>query len=285
MATFNLPSSSSSDDENDDKPLPFPNALPRSDFLEPNFDAVEYLSNLPHRHQTLEDLRAELRERSASISSELLELVNNNYTAFLSLGSELRGGDDKVEDVKMAILGFRRAVEEVKSRVSGRRREVQTLNAELGSIRRDIELGRQMLELDERLSSMEDRLAVGNVGARGGEEDDLFADESDEDDEEESDDDKTEAMVGTSPGKLATLVGDLSTVEALAESIGRDTAFAVKMEERIFRCRNTILLDLANALKEAKSSGVAGRGRLMRYLALYRIMDSEKDAVMALKGS
>lgn len=90
--TFNLASSSSSDSDNDDAPLPFPVALPRADFLAKDFRPAEYLSALPHRHQTLEDLRAELRERSAAISAELLELVNGNYTAFLSLGNELKGG-------------------------------------------------------------------------------------------------------------------------------------------------------------------------------------------------
>lgn len=86
-----IPSSSTSDDG--DAPLPFPTALPRSDFLAADFQPAEYLSSLPQRHQTLEDLRAELRERSSAISAELLELVNNNYTAFLSLGDDLRGGD------------------------------------------------------------------------------------------------------------------------------------------------------------------------------------------------
>jgi conserved oligomeric Golgi complex subunit 2 len=281
MAKFNLPSSSSSDTDPDDRPLPFPTALARADFLTADFHAAEYLSNLPHRHQTLEDLRAELRERSAAISAELLELVNGNYAAFLSLGSELRGGEDKVEDVKMAVLGFRRGVDEVKAKVAGRRREVQGLNDELAGVRREIELGRRMLELDERVASVEERLAVGGLG--GGGADELFADESDEDEEDSGG--VAESMVGTSPGKLATLVDDLSVIEALADSIGRDTPFVVKVEERILRCRNTILLDLSNAMKEAKTAGEGARGRLMRYLALYRAMDAEKEAIMSLKES
>jgi hypothetical protein len=104
-----LSSSSSSAADDDDVPLPFPSALPRDDFLKPDFDPVAYLSALlPDRHQTLEDLRGELRDRSGAISAELLELVNGNYTAFLSLGGELKGGEDRVEDVKVALLAFRR---------------------------------------------------------------------------------------------------------------------------------------------------------------------------------
>ncbi|TVY76555.1 hypothetical protein Focb16_v006520 [Fusarium oxysporum f. sp. cubense] len=115
-APFTL-SGSDTSSVDEDAPLPFPEALPRADFLAQDFQPAAYLSALPHRHQTLEDLRSDLRDRSAAISSELLELVNSNYTAFLSLGSELRGGDDKVEDVKVSLLGFRRAVEEVKTKL------------------------------------------------------------------------------------------------------------------------------------------------------------------------
>ncbi|TQS33696.1 hypothetical protein Golomagni_05948, partial [Golovinomyces magnicellulatus] len=159
---FNLSSTDTSDSD-DDTPLPFPTALPRADFLSPNFDPAAYLSALPHRHQTLEDLRSELRERSADISGELLELVNSNYTTFLSLGSELNGGDEKVQDVKVALLGFRRAVDDVKSKVASRRIETEGLTAELKDTRSDIEKGRRMLEASERLSSLEQRLALDSL--------------------------------------------------------------------------------------------------------------------------
>ncbi len=89
---------SSADDQDN---LPYPEALPRSDFLAPEFDAATYLSTLSGRHQTLEDLRSDLRERSQALSKELLDLVNTNYEQFLSLGSDLRGGEEKVEDVRV----------------------------------------------------------------------------------------------------------------------------------------------------------------------------------------
>ena len=80
--------------------LPYPLALPRSDFLSPTFSARTYLSSLTNRHQTLEDLRSDLRERSQLLSKELLDLVNENYESFLGLGEGLRGGKEKVEDVR-----------------------------------------------------------------------------------------------------------------------------------------------------------------------------------------
>ena len=273
------PSSSTSDDG--DAPLPFPTALPRSDFLAADFQPAEYLSSLPQRHQTLEDLRTELRERSSAISAELLELVNNNYTAFLSLGDDLRGGDEKIEDVKVALLGFRRAVEEVRSRVNARGEDVATLNSELGEVRNDIEVGRKMLELDERLSDLEHRLTIGN--AKKTEDDTPFGDLSEEDDG--SDDDVGEPLVGSSPDKLVAFVRDLTMIDLLADNIGRDLPFVVRAEERALKCRATILIDMGNALKEAKAAGARGQGRLLKYLGLYRSFGAAEDAVAALKGS
>ncbi|KAK4464795.1 oligomeric golgi complex component, COG2-domain-containing protein [Cladorrhinum samala] len=297
---FNFPSSSSStsrDDNNgdyDNEALPFPAALARRDFLAPDFDPAAYLSTLhtggpASRHQTLEDLRSELRDRSAAISAELLELVNSNYTAFLSLGDELKGGEERAEDVRVALLGFRRAVGEVQNRVRERRVEVGSLNKELQDVKGAVEVGRQMLELDERISGLEARLAVGGLGqpkkgVSNADSDDWDDDIPDsEDDEEEEEDEADGEFVSSSPAKLAALARDYIHVDKLAETIGRDLAFVRKTEERMTRCRNTILLDLSTALREARKAGPRGQRRVIKFLAIYRILDAQADAVKVLK--
>ncbi|KAF2967691.1 hypothetical protein GQX73_g5878 [Xylaria multiplex] len=260
--TFILPSSpstSSVSESEDDAPLPFPTALPRSDFLAETFSAPAYLSSLPHRHQTLEDLRSDLRERSAAIGTELLELVNANYSSFLGLGDELQGGEDRVEDVRVSLLGFRRAVEEVRSRVRER------------AVREEIETGRKMLELDDRISALEGRLAIGSTGA-----------DSDESDEEDDDDD--EEAVGSSAAKLVQLAGDYVAIDELADDIGRGAPLVRKMEERMMRCRNTLLLDLNAALKETKKAEVPGRAKLLKLMGVYATLDAQVEAVKALKS-
>ncbi|KAM0398867.1 hypothetical protein ACHAPZ_006758 [Fusarium culmorum] len=268
---FTLSSSDSSSSVDDDAPLPFPKALPRADFLAEDFQPAAYLSALPHRHQTLEDLRSDLRDRSAAISSELLELVNSNYTAFLSLGSELRGGDDKVENAKVSLLGFRRAVEEVKTKVTERREETDTLNGELRGVRSAIEKGRKMIELSERLASLEERLSLDSLPAD---------DDWDEDSEDEGEDDN----YGSSAAKLLTSAQECSRITKLLEPMDPDTPYVIKMEERLTRCRNTLLLDLGNALKEAKKAGVKGQDRVLKCLAIYRVLGAQSEAVKALRG-
>lgn len=275
--SYNLPSDSS--DTGDDAPLPFPAALPRSDFVTPEFDPAAYLSALPHRHQTLEDLRSDLRDRSTTISSELLELVNSNYTAFLSLGSELKGGDEKVGDVKVALLGFRRAVEEVKAKVASRRDETRDLNNELRNVRLDIEQGRKMLDLSDRLTALEERLSVDSLPAGAGKEWD-----SDSSDDEEEEDGAVAGLLASSPAKLLQSATACGEIIILKESLDQEHPFVIKMEERLTRCRNTLLLDLGNALKEAKGAGIKGQDRVLKYLAIYRMLDAQREAVKALKG-
>ncbi|KAG7417077.1 hypothetical protein LZL87_001293 [Fusarium oxysporum] len=270
-APFTL-SGSDTSSVDEDAPLPFPEALPRTDFLAQDFQPAAYLSALPHRHQTLEDLRSDLRDRSAAISSELLELVNSNYTAFLSLGSELRGGDDKVEDVKVSLLGFRRAVEEVKTKVTERKEETNALNGELRGVRSAIEKGRKMIELSERLASLEERLSLDSL---------LNNEDWDEESEEEDEDDN----YGSSPTRLLASAQECSRITKLLESLDPDAPFVIKMEERLTRCRNTLLLDLGNALKEAKKAGVKGQDRVLKCLAIYRVLDAQSEAVKALRGS
>ncbi|KAL7917656.1 COG complex component, COG2 domain-containing protein [Trichoderma austrokoningii] len=278
-STFNLGSSNSSDTE-DDAPLPFPAALPRTDFLATEFQPAAYLSALPHRHQTLEDLRSDLRERTATISAELLELVNSNYTAFLSLGSELRGGDEKVEDVKVSLLGFRRAVEEVKEKVSERRRDADSLTSELRDIRSDIEQGRAMLEVSERLSSLEETLALDSLPQKKEATD--WDDDSEDDEEFEAE--AVEGLIGSPPSKLLASARDCNHITALISKLDDSNAFVAKLRARLTKCRNTLLLDLNNALKEARAAGTKGQGRVMGYLGVYRALDAQGDAVKVLRG-
>ncbi|RCI11734.1 hypothetical protein L249_7618 [Ophiocordyceps polyrhachis-furcata BCC 54312] len=284
--------SSTDDNDDDDTPLPFPAALPRSDFLASEFHPAAYLSALPHRHQTLEDLRADLRDRSSAISAELLELVNANYTAFLSLGSELEGGDDRVEGLRVALLGFRRAVDEIKANVSRRRCETSALNAKLRRVRLSVSRARAMLDLSDRLSALEERLAIRPEGQAQTDEsvtvDAAAADDDDHDDAEDTEDsdadEHSHGLLGSPPAKLLQSARECRRLQALAAALDAQHPFVAKMQRRLSRCRSTLLLDLSNALKEARGAGHGGHDRVMRYLEIYRVLESPREAVKALRS-
>ncbi|KAF4589223.1 COG complex component 2 [Ophiocordyceps camponoti-floridani] len=271
----------------DDTPLPFPAALPRSDFLAADFQPAAYLSALPHRHQTLEDLRADLRDRSSAISAELLELVNANYTSFLSLGSELQGGDDRVQGLRVALLGFRRAVDEIKANVSRRRGEMSALNAQLRLARLSIARGRAMLDLSDRIAALEESLAVAPDGQDGAE---VSADVDGTDDDEDDESDHTDAdqnlrgLLGGPPARLLQCARECRRLHALATSLDPQNPFLVKLQGRLSKCRSTLLLDLSTALKEARGTGHKADGRVMQYLQIYRVLETSRDAVKALRA-
>lgn len=146
-----------SDDEDD---LPYPLELPRNDFLASDFSPQTYLSTLRNRHQTLEDLRSDLRRRSQLLNQELLDLVNNNYEEFLSLGSDLKGGEEKVEGVRVGLLGFEREIEGIKNVVAERVDEFGKLLNEKKEIRREVMLGRGLLEVETRIAELEDSVGI-----------------------------------------------------------------------------------------------------------------------------
>lgn len=266
-------------DSNDD--LPYPEALPRSDFLQPDFNPTAYLSTLSTRHQTLEDLRSDLRERSQLLSKELLDLVNTNYEDFLNLGLTLRGGEENVEDVRVGLLGFRKGIGEVKDKVNARSVQVQGLLDQRRGVLQEIELGRKLCEVEDRLAEMEARLMVDSLGRVN----DDYDDWSDEDDEEEG---LESDAASRGVRKLQSLVEEFKTVEELQENVGSQQPFLKgQVEVRMIKVKNTLLLDLGTALKGAVRDGSQGaaHGRLLAIMELFASLGESAEAVRILKAS
>jgi len=274
---------SSADDEDN---LPYPEALPRSDFLTPEFDAATYLSTLSDRHQTLEDLRSDLRERSQALSQELLDLVNTNYEQFLSLGSDLRGGEEKVEDVRVGLLGFKRGVEDVRLKIRTRGLEVEGLIEDKTGVNKQISTGRRLLEFDARLEDLEEKLMVGSLG-RNANEDGVDIWSESEDDDDDDDDNKTpeeNVSGGANIKKLHRLVQDYRHAEHVASSVGAHHPLIAAQEPRMMRIKNTLLLDLSTAIKQAYTGGEASKLQLLKLMGLYREMGEPAEAVKVMKA-
>jgi len=83
--------------------LPFSQPLQRSAFNTPTFDPDQYLYSA-YRHQTLEDLRSELRQFLSTISDELVDLVNDSSAEFLKVGNTLEGGNKETGDIALGVL-------------------------------------------------------------------------------------------------------------------------------------------------------------------------------------
>jgi hypothetical protein len=273
--------SASSDNDNDDEDnlstLPFATPLRRSDFLAPNFSPATYLSTLHNRHQTLEDLRSELRSRSQLLSKELLDLVNSNYQDFLNLGNSLHGGEEKVEEVRVGLLGFRKEVGGLVDVVGKREEEVGQLLQERRDVRTKIELGRQLVDYDARLKELEAELLIETAGHET-----IILGEDVSDSEDEEDEDEEEEGYGVSIAKLRRNVVHYRLVLGLQKELS-EHPFVTAQAARIAKVRSTLLMDLSTALQQAKTAETSDSGRVMKVMKIYADIDESAEAVKVLK--
>ncbi|KAK5683219.1 hypothetical protein LTS10_004750 [Elasticomyces elasticus] len=278
MSTFQLPSSTAttstaySSDEEDN--LPYPGELSRSDFLSPDFNPEAYLSSLGrNRHQTLEDLRSDLRSRSQLLNQELLELVNGNYEEFLSLRADLHGGEERVEGVRVGVMGFGREVEGVGKVVGEKEVEMEGLLGEKKRIGGEVGVGRALLEVDARLGEMEEGLGI--------------TDRDDDEEEEFEDDDDFEDGDGNglSPGlrRLQRHTREFILLTSMIERIGSGHPFLLAQQPRVEAIRKTLLLDLAAALRQAKAAKDADG--MLGIIRMFSDLGAEGEGVRVLRGS
>lgn len=262
--------SSPSDSDNEDN-LPYPGELSRNDFLADDFDSQTYLSTLRNRHQTLEDLRSDLRQRSQLLNQELLDLVNNNYEEFLSLGADLKGGEEKVEGVRVGLLGFEREIEGIRKVVAERAEQVGQLLGERKEVRRDIMVGRGLLEVERRLEELEGSLGIKSAVQ------DAESLASDSDDEEE--DTGVEAFpIRKSKAQTEQFV----LLSKLVTRLGPEHPFLQAQQSRIEQVHRALLSSLATLLKQAKAA--KDQDAILAIVRLYVLLDAEQDGAKTLQS-
>ena len=193
----------------------------------------------------------------------------------------MKGGDEKVEEVRLGLLGFRREVESLKGKVDGRRKEVEELVEERKSISESVQIGRRLLETERRIGELEGRLMLASKGPRKAEvnEEEMVLSES----EEESDEEPESNGIGIQ--RIRRHMEQYMYIKGLMERTGPEHPFLVKQEERVLRLKQTVLLDLNSALKQAVAGNEDMRGDLMKLLGIYKQMGEASEAMQILKES
>ena len=269
------------DYDDDEDTLPYPTELPRADFLSPDFDPQVYLSGLRNRHQTLEDLRSDLRQRSQQLNKELLDLVNGNYEEFLSLGRELRGGEEKVEGVRVGVLGFQREVDGVRKTVNSRVEEMGDLLAERKRVRRDVALARALLEVHGRIEDLEHSLGLGY--SADSEDKDALSDGEEDDYEDEDGMNAAEAILPHIPfKKLQRHTIQYLVILRQIDCIGPQQVLLQAQRSKLDEARRTILVDLGSALRAAQSS--KREEVVLGILRMYDDLGAPEQGLRVLKG-
>ena len=192
----------------------------------------------------------------------------------------MKGGEERVEEVRLGLLGFRREVDGLKGKVAERREEVQGLIEQRRGIVRDMRIGRGLLEVDARLEELKESLRIGahGQGSKGAE--DLGLDFSESEDESEEEDVSGNVI---SVSKLKMRVQQYVYVRKLAAKIGLEHPFLLKQEDRALKIRHTLLLDLGSALAQCSNSAQASL-RTLKILTLYRHMGESAEAVQTIKN-
>ncbi|KAI5818733.1 oligomeric golgi complex component, COG2-domain-containing protein [Pyronema omphalodes] len=254
-------------DSDSESELPFPAPLAQDAFsiTHADFSPHEFLASLRNRHQTLEDLRTELRTRSRDLETELVELVNRDYADFVGLGSSVKGGEARVEDLKVGLLGFRREVETVIKNIEKTKSEVKKELAIKERIRKEKVLVRNLLALAQRLDELSALLLLdgASTGPPG------FLEDG-------------ESL--TSTRRLRKLVtAYVYVVEFLLPKVPSEHPFVKAQQPRITKIKDTLLIDLRSALREARQ-GKDGE-KSLELIKLFADLGAESVAVKALKGT
>ncbi|ODQ79929.1 hypothetical protein BABINDRAFT_161595 [Babjeviella inositovora NRRL Y-12698] len=96
------------DSEFDTEDFPFPRAVSRESFAEGtvgDFSPDEFLYK-HHRFSALDDLHDELGKLLQQLDTELLNLVNNDYNDFISLGHSIDGGLDIINSIEIDLSSY-----------------------------------------------------------------------------------------------------------------------------------------------------------------------------------
>ena len=184
-----------------------------------------------------------------------------------------------MEEVRLGLLGFKREVEGLRGKVDGRRKEVEELVEDRRKIREDIQVGRRLLEIERKIGDLEGRLLLASTAPREAEanEEGMAPSES----EDESDEEPGSSGIGIL--RLRRHMEQYMYIKGLVEKTGPEHPFLVKQEERVLRLKQTVLLDLNSALKQAVAGGEDMKGDLLKLLEIYKQMGEASEAMQILK--
>nr|ODO04208.1 hypothetical protein L204_00563 [Cryptococcus depauperatus CBS 7855] len=111
----------------------------------PEFDVDAFLQS--RVHIPLEELRSELRSYLEGLREELVKLINEDYEEFLSLGTGLRGEEDRLSRLSTPLEDVRMEVESVRNDLAEHQARMQEKLDERAALREE----KALLDLLQRL--------------------------------------------------------------------------------------------------------------------------------------
>lgn len=199
--------------------------------------------------------------------------MNDNYADFLSLGTSLSGGEEKIEEVRVGLLGFERDVQQLREKVVKERERVADLVREKKQVLREMAVGRGLLEIEQRVGELEVDIGLRGREIRAPVVVDTMEEGMDDPKEEWGDDWKDEEPVESDDEyendeqsavstRLRKRAEQFLMIVVLMERYDPNHPFLLAEQGRIRRLRQTLLLDLDAAIRA--ESEVQGKQEIMR---------------------
>ncbi|KAF9033306.1 COG complex component [Hymenopellis radicata] len=124
------------------------------------FDIEQFL--LSRSHTSLQDLRSELRDYLSTLKEELVKLINDDYEAFISLSTDLRGEGLRLGKLKAPLSGLRTEILASKSELQLTQAAIQQKLETRAVLREEKALLHLLLKISESVTRLEGLLVISS---------------------------------------------------------------------------------------------------------------------------
>ncbi|KAJ6625598.1 oligomeric golgi complex component, COG2-domain-containing protein [Mycena sp. CBHHK59/15] len=122
------------------------------------FDVEAFL--LSRSHTSLRDLRSELRDYLSTLKEELVKLINDDYEAFISLSTDLRGEGVRLSKLKSPLVDLRSQILESKRELHVIQDAIQEKLVKRAVLREEKALLHLLLKISESVTRLESLLLI-----------------------------------------------------------------------------------------------------------------------------
>ncbi|KAA1473910.1 COG complex component [Dentipellis sp. KUC8613] len=210
-------------------------------FTAETFNVEDFL--LSRSHTSLPDLRSELRDYLGSLKEELVKLINDDYEAFISLSTDLRGEGTRLDQLKAPLGGLKSQILESREELNSLQEAIQTKLKKRAALRDEKAFLHLLLKISESITRLESLLLITTPGEASPELKNMSLSKSLSGTEDESHD---ERLRGNRAKHLARVAAEYTQLLYHAKKANSEqhSAFVDEMQWRIDRVKSTISSDL-----------------------------------------
>ncbi|KZT71811.1 COG complex component [Daedalea quercina L-15889] len=124
------------------------------------FSVEEFL--LSRSYTSLPDLRSELRDYLAALKEELVKLINDDYEAFISLSTDLRGEGARLERLKAPLSDIKSHVLEARKVLQVVKEDIEVKLSKRSTLREEKAFLHLLLKISESITRLESLLLISS---------------------------------------------------------------------------------------------------------------------------